>query len=123
MKNVSLNLLKENKIILIILICILMVAVMFPTDNNITKNTSESAASADTTESKLERILGNMEGVGEVNVMITYKGTDSRNSSDAEGAVVIAEGGGDPEVIAKISSALEAVLNLPAHKIQIFKMT
>ncbi|MDD6798024.1 MAG: hypothetical protein ACI4EJ_07205 [Bacteroides sp.] len=123
-------------------------------------------------EKRLEKLLGNVAGVGKVNVMITFKETsekvlvsegemsentiketdssggtrDTREYStsksylldkengyespyvvqeikpQAEGVVVIAQGGSDPAVVTSITSAVEALLGVPVHKIQVLEM-
>ena len=123
-------------------------------------------------EKRLEKLLGNVAGVGKVNVMITFKETsekvlvsegemsentiketdssggtrDTREYStsksylldkengyespyvvqeikpQAEGVVVIAQGGSDPTVVTSITSAVEALLGVPVHKIQVLEM-
>lgn len=123
-------------------------------------------------ERRLEKLLGNVEGVGKINVMITFKETsekvlisegqkaentvretdssggtrDTHEYSEsqnylldkakgyespyvireikpkAEGVVVIAQGGGDPEVVSAVTAAVEALLGVPVHKIQVLKM-
>lgn len=40
-----------------------------------------------------------------------------------EGVVIIAEGGGDAVVVSNVTKAMEALLNVPVHKIQVLKMT
>lgn len=124
-------------------------------------------------ERRLEKLLGNVSGVGKVDVMITFKETsekilvsegqisentiketdssggtrDTREYSSsgsylrsgqddgenpyvvserrpqAEGVVVIAQGGGDPAVVTSITEAVEALLGVPVHKIRVLEMS
>ena len=116
-------------------------------------------------ESELEEILSKIEGVGEVDVLLTYSestsisplynestsssvctssdGTTSETQTESkeiftdssdeaviekyimpilEGAIIIAEGGGDIDVKANIVAAVEAATGLLTHKIQVFEM-
>ena len=42
---------------------------------------------------------------------------------EIEGIIIVAQGGGDGTVATNITSAVEALLNVPAHKIKILKMS
>lgn len=68
-------------------------------------------------EEKLKNLLSKVEGVGQVNVMVKINEDES-----IEGVIVVAEGGGNGTVSANITSAIEALLGIPAHKIKILKM-
>ncbi len=68
-------------------------------------------------EEKLKNILSKVEGVGEVNVMVKINEDES-----IEGVIVVAGGGGNGTVSASITSAIEALLGIPAHKIKVLKM-
>lgn len=45
------------------------------------------------------------------------------NMPEVEGVVIVAKGGGDGVVAAEITSAIEALLGIPAHKIKVLKMS
>ncbi len=47
----------------------------------------------------------------------------SKNMPQIEGVVIVAKGGGDGNVAAVITSAVGALLDLPAHKIKVLKMS
>ena len=66
-------------------------------------------------EKRLENIFAKMEGVGQVEVMVTMKNT-------TEGIVIVAEGGENPQVAQLLSEASQALLNVPAHKVAVLKM-
>lgn len=89
--------------------------------------TQESFAEGDL-EGQLKKVLSAMEGVGDVEVMITAKNTSNSlfgtESDDLNicGVVVVAEGAGIPSVNAKISEAVKALFSVDAHKISIVKM-
>ena len=82
-------------------------------------------------ESRVREILANVEGVGEVEVMIVLKSSEEEtvHTSFSEksvfpelsGIVVSADGGGSAVVEAEISGAMEALFGLPSHKIKVLK--
>jgi stage III sporulation protein AG len=78
-------------------------------------------------EVQLKRVLSAMEGVGEVEVMITFEteenslfGTSAGNGRVC-GVVVVAEGAGNAVVETRISNAIKALFSIEAHKISIVK--
>ena len=98
-------------------------------------------------EKKLEGILERMDGVGEVSVMITLDKDTKETSESIEkttviyddedasvpyvtstdkptvsGVLVVAQGGGSPQVNNDISNAVSALFDVPMHKIKIAKM-
>lgn len=79
-------------------------------------------------EVQLKKVLSAMEGVGEVEVMITTELTDgslfeSQNTrSKVQGVVVVAQGAGNASVDKRISDAVKALFSVDAHKISIVKM-
>ncbi|MCC8160774.1 MAG: hypothetical protein LIO53_05630 [Oscillospiraceae bacterium] len=118
------------------------------------ENTAQEVSIADD-ERRLEEILSQIEGAGEVKVMITYYSSsekdiayetktslveDKSESEDkkavmtgdepmvvkevyprVKGVIVTAQGAGNAAVKAAISDAVGAALDVPAHKICIFK--
>lgn len=46
-----------------------------------------------------------------------------KNMPKVEGVVIVAKGGGDGKVAAAITAAIEALLDIPAHKIKVLKMS
>ena len=46
----------------------------------------------------------------------------SSDAAKAEGVVIVAQGGADPEVCAALNHAAQALLDVPAHKIAVLKM-
>lgn len=65
-------------------------------------------------ETKLRDTLEMAEGVGDVDVMVTF---DENNK--AEGAIIVAEGAENPTIKKMIHDSAVAALNLPDYKIQI----
>lgn len=93
----------------------------------------QPAVKGNTTGENLSRILSEIDGVGEVSVMLCYKNPDSENaqsvfsSSDKEneaevsGVLVVATGGKDAAVREKIIRATKAALGVDAHKIEVLE--
>ncbi len=78
----------------------------------------------DETEYRLERILEQMEGIGEVDVMITrgtegdFYGTDN---PPIEGIVVVCEDGNKSEKVLLIHDVIQALFSVDSHKIKVVK--
>lgn len=71
-------------------------------------------------EKRLSATLTHLEGVGEVDVMITVKQGGSFREEIA-GVVVIADGAGSIQVKTQIYEAIEALFEIPVHKIKVLK--
>ncbi len=128
----------KEKILIVLLIGILLMVIAIPVKDE-SKNNNSFIGSQDTNndmytnwlkdynsditsystfiEEKLKNILSKVEGVGEVNVMVKINEDES-----IEGVIVVAGGGGNGTVSASITSAIEALLGIPAHKIKVLKM-
>ncbi len=144
---------KNNLIICLILIIGIVLMVVGGKDNK-EENIETTKIEVLTDEKRLEDILSQIDGVGEVSVMITYYSssekdlayetkTSSRNLEESEdkkavmtdgepmvvkevypdvkGVIVTAQGAGRTDVKAAISEAVSATLDVPMHKICIFK--
>lgn len=122
---------KGNKYLIYILVGVLILVVLLPTNSDL--NTKKETVMQDTAvegelEGQLKRVLSAMEGVGEVEVMITTQSNQASlfgNENDSPnvcGVVVVAEGAGVPSVNARISEAVKALFSIDAHKISIVKM-
>lgn len=127
--NISLLKEKGNKYFIFILVGILILLLCIPTDS--AKDTV-SQKSNDLEDGELElqlkRVLSAMEGVGDVEVMITREsGMSSLFETQSlegkvQGVVVVAEGAGNALIDARISDAVKALFSVDAHKISIVKM-
>lgn len=71
-------------------------------------------------ESRLKATLSHLEGAGEVEVMITVKEGGSFKEEIA-GVVVMADGAENVQVKTQIYEAVEALFEVPAHKIKVLK--
>lgn len=103
---------KKNQWVILLLVGVLLVVIAIPT----TSGEQRKEKTVTETEERLEYILGQMQGVGEVHTMITY-GEDAQ----AEGVVVVAEGGGNGVVIQKITETVRALFDLDSHKIKVIE--
>ena len=54
--------------------------------------------------------------------MITYHNEEKNKNIQAKGAVVVAEGAGDAEIRNRLSTAVQAALDLPPHKVVVQKL-
>lgn len=74
-------------------------------------------------EARLEEILSDIKGAGNVSVMITYyepvKNTGNEKNK-AKGAVITADGSSDPSIKSALSAAACAALDLPTHKVCVY---
>lgn len=107
---------KKNQWLILLLVGILLVVIAIPT-----KSGSEEKSVVDSknwstseTEQRLENILSQMKGIGEVHVMITYK-----QENEVEGVVVVAEGGEQGVTVQKITEVVRALFNVDSHKIKV----
>jgi len=80
------------------------------------KKTEETSSE----EKRICSILSEMEGVGDVSVVITYYRDEKDRASSAKGAVITADGAWDIRTKNDISEAVQAALDLPAHKVKVF---
>ena len=65
-------------------------------------------------EKRLANILSKIDGIGDVEVMISSK------ANEAEGVIIVAQGAGNPEIKEQIYNASAAVLGVGAHNIEVF---
>jgi stage III sporulation protein AG len=89
---------------------------------------TEETALATEEEIRLEEILGQMKGVGDTNVMITYqnKETDTvfsgqNNYRKVEGVIVASEGAGDIVIKNNIINAVATVFDIPASNVVVYE--
>lgn len=107
---------KKNQWLILLLVGILLVVIAIPTKSGTEeKGIGDSKKwSATETEQRLENILSQMQGIGEVHVMITY-----RDENVVEGVVVVAEGGEQAVVVQKITEVVRALFDVDSHKIKV----
>lgn len=110
---------KKNQWLILLLIGILLVVIAIPTKSDTEKDTGfrmteNEDANATEMEKRLESILSQMQGIGEVHVMITY-----RQENQVEGVVVVAEGGEQGVIVQKITEVVRALFDVDSHKIKV----
>jgi stage III sporulation protein AG len=94
-----------------------------------TEYTEETLATSE--EVRLENILSQMKGVGDSDVMITWKdekvtdtlfmSENSNTSRKVEGVIVACEGAGDVVVKNNIINAVATVFDIPASNVMVFE--
>ena len=147
---------KNNRLICLILIIGVVLMAVASVDKNKKADVQPTATvtSVEDEEERLANILSQIDGVGDVSVMITYYSSSEKNiayetkvssrakeesedkkavMTDGEpmvvkevypkvrGVIVTADGGGNSAVRNAISEAVTASLDVPAHRICIFK--
>lgn len=101
------------------------------------KNTSEKIIAADSEYD--ENVITETDSAGGVRSTTEKSGSSTNiyydtqegsspyitqeNMPEVEGIIIVAKGGGDGTVCANITSAVEALLGVPTHKIKVLKMT
>ncbi|MDP4133154.1 MAG: hypothetical protein Q8882_03990 [Bacillota bacterium] len=147
--NKYLDKLRNNKLLYIILITGI-VLLMIPSCNVKEKPIKEDMNYEEELETKMENTLSLIKGAGKVSVMITlsdngtiYPATDVSHSDASTqeknvsvsgelavvkkdnpsvcGVVVVAEGANNAIVRENILNAVKALIDVPAHKVQVFK--
>lgn len=101
----------KNHLVLFLLVGILLIVIAIPTDSG-----EIQTAAGTSLENRLEKVLGQMSGVGEVSVMITY-----REDENVEGVAIVAEGGDNAVVVRNITEVVQALFNVDSHKIKVIK--
>lgn len=101
----------KNNFLVLLIVGLLLVVMAIPTGG-----TKVETSYSTETEKRLETILSEMNGVGEVHVMVTFQDDDV-----VEGVAVIADGGEDPVVVQNIIEVVQALFHVESHKIKVIK--
>lgn len=111
---------KKNTWMILLLVGVLLVVIAIPTKTETKKDTlsiyDDSEPNETDMEKRLQSLLQQMQGVGEVHTMITY-----RDDKQVEGIVIIAEGGGDAVVVRNITEVVRALFDVDSHKIKVIE--
>ncbi len=124
---------------LLLLVGILLAVIAMPTaERSTSQKTSElltgtGSRKEETTgkaamEEQLAGLLSQVEGVGEVRVMLTVKGAsknlygESVGEETVTGVLVAADGADDLKVVQNIQEAVQALFQVEPHKIKVMKM-
>ena len=101
----------KNHLLVFLLIGILLMVIAIPTGENQISDEENTEL-----EKRLEAILEGMEGVGNVNVMITLQEDDA-----VEGVAIVAEGGDNAVTVRNITEVVQALFHVDSHKIKVIK--
>ncbi|MBP3462819.1 MAG: hypothetical protein J6J72_04395 [Tyzzerella sp.] len=111
---------KKNSWMILLLVGVLLVVIAIPTKTDSEEGSllryDETDQNTTDMEKRLENLLEQMQGVGEVHTMITYQKDDS-----VEGIVIIAEGGGDAVIVRNITEVVRALFSVDSHKIKVIE--
>lgn len=118
--NILKSLPKKNTWMILLLVGILLVVIAIPTKTESKKSTldiyGENNQNETDLEKRLENLLSQMQGVGEVHTMITY-----RDDEQVEGIVIIADGGGEAVTVRNITEVVRALFDVDSHKIKVIE--
>ncbi len=101
----------KNHLLIFLLIGILLMVIAIPTGESQIRNDENTEL-----ERRLEAVLEGMEGVGNVNVMITLQKDDT-----VEGVAIVAEGGDNAVTVRNITEVVQALFHVDSHKIKVIK--
>lgn len=102
--------------IFIIAVALLIYSTVAAADSVGTASQTEQSASMDDEESRLAAILGGLDGVGEVEVMMT------RRDGEIVGVLVLAEGAEDIAVMLRILSATTTAMGVDKGIVDVYAM-
>lgn len=121
---------KNSKLIVVILVGLLCLVVAMPTNKSSSTDTDKTELEADAAnyyESKLDAILENSYGKGNIEVMVSLKkdsasydfyGTSSKDTYSVEGVLIVAAIA-DSQAEADIIHAVCSLFDLDAHKVAV----
>lgn len=128
-KEKALNFIKDKNNLMII--CVIVIGVMLMTSFSKTDSGREDMTVPNSQEEKLEKILSDIDGAGDVRVMLTYENIyEKSNAFDVSatpdnatvrGVIVTADGAENMKIKYELTKAVAAVLGVEVHKICIYK--
>ena len=114
---------KSNTVIYILLaVGILMLVFANSAKQSVPYVKTENVAEKSSLNRETEKILSEIEGVGEVSVMMALSSIKEEEGS-IKSVLVVADGGNNPVAREKIVRALKVALGVDAHKIEVFERT
>ncbi len=122
---------KGFEIICALVIAVIAVGIYFSVNAMTTKSQTQKSENRQQSglAGEIREILSNIDGVGDCEVLITYRPSDKTqetanlDSTDGiQGVVVVAKGANDVLARIKIVNALCTLLKIDANNIQIFEM-
>lgn len=112
-----------DKLFIFLLAGVLLLVIWIPADTGRNKvqeeETGQTLTETGSLEQRLKETLEQVQGVGQVQVMITM----TTDTNAIEGVVVVAEGAGTPRVEEDIIETAQALFPIAAHKIKVCRMT
>ncbi len=124
----------KDKMLLLVLGGLILLILFYPMKKSeeqetapfyISQSDYETAqAGGDETEYRLKRILEQIEGVGEVDVMITRGAEDGfygTGNPPIEGIVVVCKEGNESETVLLVHDVIQALFSVDSHKIKVVK--
>ncbi len=136
----SLGKITKQQWLVLLLVGILLAVIALPVKEPSTaQQSSDSISFTDSGESsvftekdymeqQMEEILSQVEGVGQVEVLLSLSGENSvsfysgEGVPEVEGVLIVAQGAGNSVVERNIQQAVMALFSVEAHKIKIMKM-
>lgn len=118
------GLVRANLFIPVLLLLLAAVLIFFGGDGEEEGESSRAMTDAE----KIEELLYSCRGVGEVKVAVSYDyyveagaifSDEEKRIPKISGIGVVCEGGGDSEVVLRITSLLSSAYGLPSHKISV----
>ncbi len=103
--------LNKKQLLFILLIGILLMVIALPTD--VPEKEHENNTDMET---RLEKVLREVKGAGEVKVMITY-----REDNSIEGMVIVSDGGDNAVVVQNMTEIVQALFDVKTHKIKVIR--
>ncbi len=126
---------KKDKIILVFLVGILLLVIAIPIDQKEEKTVNSEvleeavtdevniSTNAALLEAQLEQVLSQMEGIGQVQSMITLEPfIDEQDIPEVRGVLILAESGDDPVEVLKIQETVMTLFQIDAHRIKVMKL-
>lgn len=116
---------KKNNLILLLLCGVLLLVIAMPQGRKEEGEMEETMAS-DHLEIRLKKTLQKIEGVGELEVMLSKSEETSfygqKGDGSVQGVLIVCEHGDNPVVAERITEAVQALFDVDTHKIRIMKM-
>lgn len=120
---------KKEDYIVLALLGVLLLVIALPADKGLTIGNDSKKENPKVQEmehgqfweQRLNQVLPMVEGAGKVQVLLTIQDKEGERPT-ISGIVVLAQGGGDPDVKHEITCLLQALFHIDAHKIVVVKM-
>ena len=111
---------KSNTVIYILLAVGILMLVFANSAKQSIPYAETKSAETSSLNSETEKILSEIDGVGEVRVMMSLSPGKEGNITSV---LVVADGGGNTAVREKIVRAIKVAVGVDAHKIEVFERT